>query len=168
MKDPCRIRSRMSSLHHPFTNPPRCIHEVPSPSLLFSVDPKIQRTQSPDHNWSFCDCHPLIANTLPIEHDHFNIQSHKPIRTTGFIQPVDEEYELASFESSRSMSFSSRRGQEHPEHNASQKAARILAVHEQYMRTVYLLNERTRLLTQLADFLAIIPHGWHNHIQRPF
>lgn len=105
MKDPCRIRSRMSSLHHPFTNPPRCIHEVPSPSLLFSVDPKIQRTQSPDHNWSFCDCHPLIANTLPIEHDHFNIQSHKPIRTTGFIQPVDEESELASFESSRACLF---------------------------------------------------------------
>jgi hypothetical protein len=139
------------SLHHPFTDPPRCIHEVPSPSLLFSVDPKIQRTQSPDHNWSFCDCHPSIANTLPIEHDHPNTQSHKPIRTTGFIQPVDEGSELATFESSRSMSFSSRRGQEHPEQNASQKAARILAVHEQYMRTVYLLNERTRLLTQLAD-----------------
>ena len=148
--------SDVQSFHHSFTNPPRCIHEIPSPSILFSVDPKVRpsknRTPSPDHNWGFCECHPSIANTLPIEHDHPNTQSHKLIRTTGYIQPVDEESELASFENSRSMSYSSRRGRDHSEQSASQKAARILAVHEEYMRTVYLLNERARLLSQLADF----------------
>jgi hypothetical protein len=147
--------SDVHSFQHPFTDPPRCIHEVPSPSLLFYVDPHIEpsnRTPSPDHNWSFCDCHPSIANTLSIEHDHPNTQSHKPIRTTGFIQSVDEESELASFENSRSMSFSSKHGQQHSKQSVTQKAAKIMAVHEQYMRTVYLLNERSRLLSELADF----------------
>ncbi|KAF8806071.1 hypothetical protein BYT27DRAFT_7191367, partial [Phlegmacium glaucopus] len=154
------IMSDIHGFQRPLTNPPRCIHQVSPPSLLFSIDPEMRhsdRTPSPDHNWSFCDCHPSIANTLPIEHDHPNPQSPTSIRTTGFIQPVDEEAELASFESSRSMSFSSRHGREYSDqskssHRANQKAARIAAVHEQYMRTVHLLNERARLLTQLADF----------------
>ena len=143
--------SAVHSFHHPFANP-RCIHEVPSPSLLFSINPQLppsDRTPSPDHN---CDRHPSIANSLPIEqHDHPSTQSYRLIRTTGFIKPVDEEAELASFERSRSISLSSRHARDHSEHSASQKAARILAVHEQYKRTVYLLNERARLLTQLAD-----------------
>jgi len=149
--------SDVHSIHHPFTNPPRCIHQVPSPSLLFSIDPQIQhsgRIPSPDRNWSFCDCHPSIANTLPIEHDHPNTQSLTRIRTTGFIQPVDEGAELASFESSRSMSFSSRHGPEYSDQSNCLESPnqRMLAVHEQYTRTVHLLNERARLLTQLADF----------------
>ena len=144
--------------HNSFTNPPRCIHQITSPSLLFSVDSQIQSsspTLSPDHNWSFCDCHPSIAKALPIEHDHPDAESQKPIHTTRFIQPVDEEAELASFENSRLISFSDRRGPEHSRNHvqsASQRAARLLAVHEQYTRTVYLLNERARLLTELADF----------------
>ena len=144
--------SDVYSFHRPFTNPPRCIHQVPSPSLLFSVNPQLpprDRTPSPDHN---CDYHPSVANTPPIEHDHPNTQCHKPFRTTGFIQPVDEEAELASFERSRSMSHSSRHGRDYSEQSANQKAAKILAIHEQYTRTVHLLNERARLLTQLADF----------------
>jgi hypothetical protein len=143
--------SDVDSFHHPFTNHPRCIHQVPSPSLLLSANPQLppsDRTPSPDHD---CDYPPSVANTLPIEHDHPNTQSHRPIRTTGFIQPVDEEAELASFERSRSVSLSSRHGRDYSEQSASQKA-RILAVHEQYTRTVYLINERARLLTQLADF----------------
>ena len=144
--------SDIHGFHHPLTNPPRCIHQVPSPSLLFSVNPQLPPgdwTLSPDNN---CDRHPSVANTLPIERDHSNTQSYRPIRTTGFIQPVDEEAELASFERSRFMSLSSKHGRDYSEPSSSQKAARILAVHEQYMRTVYLLNERARLLTQLADF----------------
>ena len=144
--------SDVHSFHHPFTNPPRCIHEVPSPSLLFSVNSQLQpsdQTPPPDHNF---DCHTSIANTLPIEHDHHNTQSHRLIRTTGFIQPVDEEAELASFERSRSISLSRRPGRDHSEQSASQTAARILAVHEQYKHTVCLLNERARLLTELANF----------------
>jgi len=50
------------------------------------------------------------------------------------------------------MSLSSIHERDHYEQSASQKTARILAVNEQYKRTVYLLNERARLLTQLADF----------------
>ena len=144
--------SDVHSFHHPFSNPPRCIHQVPSPSLLLSTNPQLppsDRTPSPDHS---CDRYPSVADTLPIERDHPSTQSHRPIRTTGFIQPVDEEAELASFERSRSMSLSSRHGRDYSEQSASQKAARILAVHEQYTRTVYLLNERARLLTQLAEF----------------
>jgi hypothetical protein len=146
--------SDVHSFHHPSTNPPRCIHQVHSPSLLFSVNPQLppsHRTPSPDH---IHDRHPSssVANTLPIEHDHLNTQPHRPIRTAGFIQPVDEEAELASFERSRSISLSSRNGPDYTEQSASQKAARMSAIHEQYMRTVYLLNERARLLTQLADF----------------
>ena len=66
--------------HNSFTNPPRCIHQITSPSLLFSVDSQIQSsspTLSPDHNWSFCDCHPSIAKALPIEHDHPDAESQK-------------------------------------------------------------------------------------------
>ena len=143
------IISDVHSFHHPSANPPKCIHQVPPPSLLFSVNPQLPpslRTPSPD------DRHPSVANTLPIEHDHPNTQPHRPIRTTGFIQAVDEEAELASFERSRSLSLSSRNGPDYTEQGASQKAARMLAIHEQYKRTVYLLNERARLLTQLADF----------------
>ena len=155
-QDEVSMSDASSDVHRTFTNPPRCIHEIPSPSLLFSVDHQMQnrgRTPSPDHNWSFCDCHPSIANTLPIEHDHPNTRFRIPVRTTGFIQPVDEEAELASFESNRS----SRQGRENSNtsnylHSDGQKAARISALHEQYLRTVYLLNERARLLTQLADF----------------
>ena len=150
-QDEVSLSGTVSGVHHPFPNP-RCIHEVSSPSLLFSVNPQLppsDRTPSPDHN-----CHPSIANTLPIEHDRPNTRSHRLVRTTGFIQPVDEEAELASFEKSRSISLSSRHhdGRDHSDQSASQKAARILAVHEQYKRTVYLLNERARLLTQLEDF----------------
>lgn len=143
------IISDVHSSHHPSTNPPRCIHQVPPPSLLFSVNPQLPpslRTPSPD------DRHPSVSNALPIEHDHSNTQPHRLIRTTGFIQPVDEEAELASFERSRSISLSSRNGPDYTEQSASQKAARMLAIHENYKRTVYLLNERARLLTQLADF----------------
>ena len=155
--------SDIHSFHYPFAKPPRCIHELPSPSLLFSVHPKKQsngRTSSPDHNnQSFCNCHPSIADTLPIEHDHPNTQSQQPVRTTGFIQLVDEEAELASFESSHSMSFRREREEQHSDQSRDylqtgtcQKAASILAVHEQYTHTVHLLNERARLLTQLEDF----------------
>ena len=155
--------SDIHSFHYPFAKPPRCIHELPSPSLLFSVHPKKQsngRTSSPDHNnQSFCNCHPSIADTLPIEHDHPNTQSQQPVRTTGFIQLVDEEAELASFESSHSMSFRRGREEQHSDQSrnylqsaTSQKASSILAVHEQYTHTVHLLNERARLLTQLEDF----------------
>ena len=151
-QDEVSLSDVISDVHHPSTKPPRCIRQVPLPSLLFSVNPPLppsDRNPPPDH---ICDRHPSVANTLPIEHNHPNTKSHRPIRTTGFIQPVDEEAELASFERSRSISLTSRNGRDRSEQSASQKAARILAVHEQYTRTVYLLNERARLLTQLADF----------------
>ena len=142
--DQSDIVSDVHSFHRPSTNPPRCIHQVSSPSLLFSGNPQLPLSPG----------RPSVASTPPIERDHPNTQSHRSIRTTGFIQPVDEEAELASFERSRSISLStsSRDAHNYSEQSASQKAAKILAVHEQYTRTVYLLNERARLLTQLADF----------------
>jgi hypothetical protein len=64
--------------------PPRCIHEVPSPAVVLTPD---------------------IDNTFQ-EHSYCTRpdQSQNPaVRYTGYIEPVDEELELRSFESSQSM-----------------------------------------------------------------
>ncbi|KAF8165901.1 hypothetical protein B0H34DRAFT_780569 [Crassisporium funariophilum] len=141
---------------HPI--PPQCIHEIPSPSLLFSMDfptskpskvghhpsPRRRKSPSPDRSRRFCECHPSLASTLPVEHDHRTNQAHVPVRNSGYIEQVDEEFELASFESNRSSSFSRSISRD-------KKAARLTSVHESYTRTLELLNERARLLTQLAE-----------------
>ncbi|KDR84247.1 hypothetical protein GALMADRAFT_220034 [Galerina marginata CBS 339.88] len=138
-------------------SPPKCIHEVPSPSLLFSGDFGLGSPSSssqhhghsppPSHTRSFCsDCDPTTANTLPIEHDHSADHSHTSVRYSGFIEHVDEESELASFESSRSMLLD--KSSLRPK---SQRSVKIEAVKEQYARTQQLLNQRARLLSQLAE-----------------
>ena len=75
----------------PHTSPPRCIHEMLSPSIVLSPD--IDNTFS---ELSYCTC---LETELPDQS-----QNLKPgVRYTGYIEPVDEELELRSFESSQSM-----------------------------------------------------------------
>ncbi|KAF8967456.1 hypothetical protein BDZ97DRAFT_1916740 [Flammula alnicola] len=139
--------------------PPQCIHEIPSPSnsLLFSVDrgtpsrPQSDRSRrrpsSPiERTKALCECDTSIPSTLPVEHDHSGDHSRTSVRYSGFIQPVDEDFELASFESSRSVSFISNSSM-----GKTKPSVKIESVKKQYMRTLELLNERTRLLTQLSE-----------------
>jgi hypothetical protein len=107
--DTSDILSALSPFTKPNRLPPQCIHEIPSPSLLFSLDiPAV----TPPKLWPFtgdtrfCDCDASLYNTLHIEHDHKRDKSRPPIRYNGFIEPVDEDMELASFENTRrSVSF---------------------------------------------------------------
>ena len=85
-----RIRPpHLIPLASPQLSPPRCIHELPSPSVVLSPD--IDNTYPEP---SYCAC---SVTEVPD-------QSQKPsVRYTGYIEPVDEELELRSFESSQSM-----------------------------------------------------------------
>lgn len=134
------ILSALSPFTQPARLPPQCIHEVPSPSLLFSLDfpASTCRTTRKD------DCGTSLYRTNPIEHDYIGDRSHSSVRYDGFIEPVDEDLELTSFESARSMSFA---GNDAKEKNSM----KIETVKQQYIRTLQLLNERARLLTQLSD-----------------
>jgi hypothetical protein len=81
----------LSPLDSPQLSPPHCIHEVPSPSIVLTPD--LDNTLP---ELSYCTC-PETELDLP----H---QGRTPaVRYTGYIEPVDEELELRSFESSQSM-----------------------------------------------------------------
>lgn len=99
------ILSALSPFTHPTRLPPQCIHEVPPPSLLFSLDLPVASESSTGRTPYEGDCDTSLQNTTPIEHDHIGDRSHSSVRYHGFIEPVDEDLELASFESTRSMSF---------------------------------------------------------------
>jgi len=87
-------RERPSRLHtlSPLPLPlplPRCIHEVPSPSMVLTPD-----VDNAFPELSYCTC----AETQQ------SLQEQKPaVRHTGYIEPVDEDLELRSFESTRGM-----------------------------------------------------------------
>ncbi|KAF8237920.1 hypothetical protein L208DRAFT_1450495 [Tricholoma matsutake] len=103
-------RTRSSPLGPSQLSPPRCIHEVPSPSIVLTPD--------------------------------------KPaVRYTGYIEPVDEELELRSFESSQSMynQKSSMFFDDHIDHQIDH-----VQLKQSRARTITLLNERARLLEELA------------------
>ncbi|KAJ3504096.1 hypothetical protein NLJ89_g8114 [Agrocybe chaxingu] len=144
---------------------PQCIHEVelelPMTSLLFSQDtsqvgptsptspespsprrPRSRRNPSPE---SF-----MLQDDLSF---HSNQSPNTSVRFTGYIEPVDEDEEVASFELSRSISStaSALASASRPRDNAKKRRSRAEAVKNQYSRTLELLNERARLLTQLAE-----------------
>ncbi|KAK0474455.1 hypothetical protein EDD18DRAFT_256628 [Armillaria luteobubalina] len=98
--------------------PPRCIHEVPSP----------------------------LALSLPLfnEEEALKISTRVPVRYTGMIDPVDEDWEAESFESSRT--HWSR--QSHL--SSDQSALYDTDYSDEHLRTVSLLKERTRLLSEIA------------------
>ena len=86
-------------------DPPRCIHEVPSPLSCFahygspstppraSFSPEGQRC-CPEHSTASCSYD--LSGVSPIRSP--------PVRYGGHIELIDEETEIASFELSRSMS----------------------------------------------------------------
>lgn len=126
-------RTRSSPLGPSQLSPPRCIHEVPSPSIVLTPDV--------DHTFSepsYCTC-PETELSYP---------SQKPaVRYTGYIEPVDEELELRSFESSQSMynQKSSMFFDDHIDHQIDH-----VQLKQSRARTITLLNERARLLEELA------------------
>lgn len=103
------ILSALSPFTQPTRLPPQCIHEVPSPSLLFSFDLPVATPPKSKaftrHTLGKDDHDTFLYNATPIEHDYTGDRSHSSVRYDGFIEPVDEDLELASFESTRSMSF---------------------------------------------------------------
>jgi len=104
--DASDILTALSPFTRPNQLPRRCIHEVPSPSLLFSLDiPAVTPPESKalTGHTSFCDCDASVYNTLHTKHDREGDQPRPPVRYDGFIEPVNEELELASFESTRPM-----------------------------------------------------------------
>ncbi|KAG5644818.1 hypothetical protein DXG03_007640 [Asterophora parasitica] len=111
------------------TPKPRCIHEVPSPSLILS--PKLDSS----------------FDTQSIVFDFPDTPSprKRPVRHTGYISPVDEELELLSFEQSRSMSSRKKMDDSHESESYS-----LLALRESRAHTLALYKERARLLEELA------------------
>jgi hypothetical protein len=100
---------------------PQCIHNPPSPldSLLMSVDlgsPSPPPLGRPKGRASSSSLQPSyrahggdsdLADPFHIEHDHVGSSMRSPVRYSGFIEPVDEDFELESFQNSRSISLSS-------------------------------------------------------------
>ncbi|KAF5321571.1 hypothetical protein D9619_000209 [Psilocybe cf. subviscida] len=145
----------------PSTPPPRRQDD----SLLFSAvdNPPIPREQAfsayhhEDENDN--EGNAPLRSRVPVQ---------APVRYDGFIAPVDEAQELASFELSRSMSMSSRSVPSRSTSTSrslpsgSTGRARGESVKAQYTRTLELLNERARLLTQLSELKRAAAHG-HGH-----
>ncbi|KAF9458463.1 hypothetical protein BDZ94DRAFT_1270513 [Collybia nuda] len=109
---------------------PRCIHEIPSPSVVLS----------PELGGSFieqgyCQC---------VEPSH--PEATAKVRRTGYIEPVDEDLELQSFESMRRMQGTHKReGDNIVDHQYD-----FIQLREARARNIALLNERARLLEELA------------------
>ncbi|KAF9554517.1 hypothetical protein CPC08DRAFT_173507 [Agrocybe pediades] len=136
----------------PFTkpsSPPRCIHEIPSASLLMSED--IHESDLPTHsNMGHSNYgHSSNVSQSTILRDLSLDRSRPAIRYTGYIEPADEEFELASFEHSRSISLDNSYNQ------TTQRSVRLDDIQEQCARTRDLLEERARLLSQLAELKRV-------------
>jgi len=113
------ILSALSPFPQPIRLPPQCIHEVPSPSLLFSLDHPVatlSKSMAGTPGEGYCDT--SLYNTPSIEDDFIGNRSHSSVRYDGFIEPVDEDLEVASFENSRSVSFSG---------NASKEKVKVIS-----------------------------------------
>ncbi|KAK0243791.1 hypothetical protein EDD85DRAFT_976849 [Armillaria nabsnona] len=94
--------------------PPRCIHEVPSP-LALSLPPFNE-----EQGWE--------------------TSVRVPVRYTSTIDPVDQDWEVESFESSRT----------HWSSCSNQSALYDSDYGDEHLRTVSLLKERARLLSEIA------------------
>ncbi|KAG2013077.1 hypothetical protein CC2G_010015 [Coprinopsis cinerea AmutBmut pab1-1] len=156
-------------------SPPRgCTHDEFPASLLLSND----HDESDDDIYASPKHSPLRNSPSP-EPDA-NYPEPVPVRYTGFIEPVDEEFEIASYEHNRSFSSSMNRSSDrsilgnlsglsistdevsHGFHLQSfddldgegyqdTKAQALVAIEEEYQRTLKLLDERARLLKELAE-----------------
>ena len=129
------ILSALSPFTQPTRLPPQCIHEVPSPSVLFSLDLPVaahpKSKASTRRTLGEGDCDVSLYNTTPIEHDYIGDRPHSSVRYDGFIEPVDEDMELVSFENSRSISLGNNTKEKvkfhsHPIHSDILNNSRIL------------------------------------------
>ncbi|KAK0187651.1 hypothetical protein F5146DRAFT_720206 [Armillaria mellea] len=102
----------------PPCTPPRCIHEVPSPLAL----------SLPSFN----------------EEQAWETSMRVPVRYTGTIGLADEDWEIKSFESSRTHCSM----QSHS--SSSQSVLYDSDYGDEHLRTVSLLKERARLLSEIA------------------
>ncbi|KJA29566.1 hypothetical protein HYPSUDRAFT_31487 [Hypholoma sublateritium FD-334 SS-4] len=96
----------------------RCIHEVTSPldSLLFSTGPVpstsrhvVKQVPHDPHalaSNSLCDFNASVERNFLGNSDPISDQSYPSVRYSGFIEPVDEDFELESYEHSRSINLS--------------------------------------------------------------
>ena len=193
LSDPSTPSSLLSFLPPPST-PPRCIHQIPSPSLLLSADldtdgsfpfPPTPPKPSNDTERSFCTCPPSLAKHLPIEHDHPSLSPSSSVspsvRRDGYIQQVDEDFEVESFERSRGTIFldtstsslmAGRDGLKAlvsilafvfcvsdviadvdvlKQEEERGRSKKLAVANREFERTLELLNERAALLSQLAD-----------------
>ncbi|KAI0947538.1 hypothetical protein AcW1_007739 [Taiwanofungus camphoratus] len=137
---------------------PRCIHEVKDPSFILRPDQSL----ASDADGSFCSC-PL--DTVPPA-----TSTSPPVRYSGWIDRVDDDSEIKSFEERR------RSGRERlsPSHAQAKPDAlysglsstprgpstsngpdRVLTRHNSpHQYTLALLNERAKLLAELASLKA--------------
>ncbi|KAG5634590.1 hypothetical protein H0H81_001449 [Sphagnurus paluster] len=140
----------------PSTPPPkstprkRCIHELPTPSLILS---------------------PTLDSSFNLEHGVSDQESPRrnPVRYTGYISPVDEELELLSFERSRSSSIRTTMDDSNDVRlsvpkgkcithfyliisvqTQSASTYSLFALRESRAHTLALYQERARLLEELA------------------
>jgi len=138
---------------------PRCIHEVEDPLFLHIGRQSINIVSTNmSGNESYCECpsdlHPHISSSGAIP---------SPVRYSGWISSVDDDSEILSFEATRKRTpYAAGEGVGHSQAypaptSTPQKSAlddersRILTRHNsptQY--TLALLNERARLLAELA------------------
>lgn len=98
------------SLSRPPSPHPRCIHEVPSPSLVLSADLEGSFPDPTPSEDEYCDC-PSPYPDLDWQPRAWSPKQAPPVRYTGYISPVDEELEILSFESSRNASTHRRRNE---------------------------------------------------------
>ncbi|KAH7923358.1 hypothetical protein BV22DRAFT_1130738 [Leucogyrophana mollusca] len=149
----------------PFTRP-QCIHEVADPSFILPPDQSLESSFDSDAQHSLCDC----STESPSPH---------PVRYTGYIGEVDSEAELRSFAASkrrvtpmhRNSGLYSADGHSTPRMPSSTQGRtppgrtppstqsrtpssqrRVIAHHASPTEdTITLMNERARLLSELAS-----------------
>lgn len=152
LSNPSTPSSSFSFLPGP--TPPRCIHQIPSPSLFPFPPPPPPPKRDADR--SFCTCPPSLSKHLPIEHEHDHTSpsssSVSPsVRMDGYIQQVDEDFEVESFERSRGSILLDTSMAGSLELEERGRAKKLAVANREYERTLELLNERAMLLSQLAD-----------------
>ncbi|CAA7259395.1 unnamed protein product [Cyclocybe aegerita] len=125
-----------------------------------SLNPNCILNRNPSHTRYLSRKNSVPESFVPLE-DSFRLSANQSpntsVRFTGYIEPVDEDEEVASFELSRSISSTASALASSSAHTSRARSrdkkrySHAEAVQTQYSRTLELLNERARLLTQLAE-----------------
>lgn len=121
---------------------PRCIHEVEEPSLIFTPAAESSVVNGSDaSDVEYCDC-PFEKHVRPAK------PRVPPVRYSGYIACVDDDSEVRSFDQSRSARSGSSKSRSV---SGKSLAPALVTRHTSPAEyTVALMNERARLLTELA------------------